>query len=399
MDNDKAARLLVLPWSPDLPGGVSVVVRNLTKVWDAAQVPNTILVSSWSSRQAGREKSGALSLKLAMFGKLSAAGLARSAIFAPVTLWRTLSLLKQRRIGTVYFHYANLDAFGIALLKRLKLFDGRLVLCFHGTDVRKPEGRIAAMLWNTVFGAADAITACSNALALSVEETFGLPSGRVDTVYNGVDTAVFAPASAGRDAVQELFGPSIRRYVVSVGSFIPRKGHVFLLEAFARAASAFPDAGLVVVGMDGRERAALESRVAELGLQHAVRFLVDLRPEQVAQVVAGAALCVQPSIAEPFGMAVIEAGACGVCVAASAVGGHTELIADGLTGRLFEPGSAHAIEAVLLDLLGDEALRTRLAEAFHARVVSTFTWKACADLYGNAGRFGFDGNRDTIRQH
>lgn len=398
MGNDKATRLLVLPWSPDLPGGVSVVVRNLTKVWNEEQVPCTVLVSSWKSKRAEIEISGAFSLKLALFGKVSVTDLLKSAVLSQATLWRTLALLKKQGIGTVYFHYASLDSFGLALLKRLGLFNGRLVLCFHGTDVRKPKGRLGSMLWNFVFGSVDAVTACSNALARAVEETFALPSGRVDTVYNGVDTAVFSRTRAGKGRALDLFEQPVRRYIVSVGSFIERKGHKFLLEAFARASTVFPDVGLVVVGMDGDERASLEARVMALGLQDAVRFLTDLQPRQVAEVVAGATLCVQPSLAEPFGMAVTEAGACGVCVAASAVGGHVELIAHRRTGLLFDPSSAAAIESTLLEVLGDDAFRMRLAEAFHAHVTSMFTWKACADMYENAGRTGFEAGLDPVKQ-
>ena len=165
MKNNQESMLLVLPWSPDLPGGVSVVVRNLARVWEAAGMPASILVSSWSSKRASVDRNGHVSLKLALFGKLSLTGLVKSLLFSQLTLWRTLALLRQRQVGAVYFHYANLDAFGVALLKRLGLFKGRLILCFHGTDVRPPASRLEARLWNVVFGSADVVTACSNALA------------------------------------------------------------------------------------------------------------------------------------------------------------------------------------------------------------------------------------------
>jgi glycosyltransferase involved in cell wall biosynthesis len=385
MKSNQEAILLVLPWSPDLPGGVSVVVRNLARTWQAADVPVSILVSDWSSKTAKRNLNGTHSLRLAILGKSTLLGLLKSLLFLPLILWRTLSLLKQQHIGTVYFHYANLDAFGVALLKRLGLYPGRLILCFHGTDVRKPKNRLTRAVWDFIFRSASAVTACSNALARGVETTYGLPDGGVATVYNGVNTDIFSRESANRSAPGSLFDAPIQRYIVSVGSFIERKGHRSLLEAFARVSGVFPGLGLVIVGMDGDQRASLEARVEALGLQTSIRILVNLQPTQVAEVVAGATLCVQPSIAEPFGMAVIEAGACGVCVAASAVGGHMELISHGQTGFLFQATDVDGIASLLVDVLEDDVRRARVAEAFYAKVISEFTWKACADLYRAGG--------------
>lgn len=375
------SNLIVLPWSPDLPGGVSVVARNLTRVWNAAEVPTSILVSDWSSRRLRVDASGTAFLKLAIIARSSMIGLLKGVLSAPLILWRTLSMLKKQQVGTVYFHYTNLDAVGIALLRRLNLFQGCLVLCFHGTDVRKPKNRLESWLWDFVFDAADVVTACSHSLARSVEATFGLPEGRVGAVYNGVDMTIFSQASRTQAGAGGGFDTLFQRYVVSVGGFIERKGHIYLLEAFAQVSHRFPGLGLIIVGMDGKQRALLEERVDALGLQESVRFLVNLQPRQVAEVVARATLCVQPSLAEPFGMAVTEAGALGVCVAASAVGGHLELIAHRQTGMLFAPADAGAIAAVLLEVLSDDALRTQVAENFRVKVTSTLTWEACADRY------------------
>lgn len=377
------SNLIVLPWSPELPGGVSVVARNLTRVWNESGSPTSILVSEWSSKRLRLDTGGTAFLKLAIVAKSSPVGLLKGLLSAPAILWHTLSMLKTLQVGTVYFHYANLDAIGIALLKRLHLFRGRLVLCFHGTDVRKPKNRLESLLWNVVFGAADAVTACSNSLARSVETTFGLADGRVGAVYNGVDMTIFSQALMTAAAAGGGFEAPFQRYLVSVGSFIERKGHIYLLEAFAQVAHRFPGLGLIIVGMDGKQRALLEERVNALGVQESVRFLVNLQPRQVAEVVAGATLCIQPSLAEPFGMAVTEAGALGVCVAASDVGGHRELISPRQTGFLFAPADAGAIATVLQELLADDALRTDVARKFHDQVRSTLTWDACAQRYQN----------------
>ena len=388
--------LLVLPWSPDLPGGVSVVARNLLRVWKAQGRDASILVSDWESRQAKVDSAGTLSLRLAIFGKFTIVGLIKALILSPILLWRTRALLNKQLIGTVFFHYVNLNSFGVALLKRLGFFRGRLVLCFHGTDVRKPSHWIEKVLWDFVLNSASEITACSDSLARAVEENFGLVCGSVVTVYNGVNAQLFSPTSHSKNTAKDFFGENVQHYIVSVGSFIERKGHKSLLEAFVRVATALPKVGLVVIGMDGDQRWLLEKQVIDLGLEKSVRLLVNLKPQQVANAVAGATLCVQPSIAEPFGMAVTEAGASGVCVAASAVGGHLELISHEKTGFLFEASNVTEMQNLIVEILQDDARRARVANAFQTKIRSTFTWEACADHYHNVGQDELE-SEDRVR--
>jgi glycosyltransferase involved in cell wall biosynthesis len=375
------AMLIVLPWSPELPGGVSVVVRNIARTWRAESLPTTILVSDWSHKLADVDAAGVIRMRLASIAGVSLVRVARSALTAPSTLMRTLTFLRARKIDAVSFHYASLDCFGVAMLKRLKLYRGRLVLCFHGTDVRPPTSRIESALWAFVLSSADSVTACSNSLARSVEKNFGLRERRVTTVYNGVDTLVFSPSVTPDPARGEYFDQKCTKYIVSVGSFIERKGHMSLLHAFARVATALTDVGLVIVGMDGDQRVPLEVAAKSLGIEGRVRFLVDLRPAQVAAVVIGATVCVQPSIAEPFGMAVIEAGAVGVCVVASDVGGHSELIEHQRTGFLFQAGDVQELASTLAAVICDDTLRKAAAALFLEQVVERYSWEACAVAY------------------
>ena len=166
-------------------------------------------------------------------------------------------------------------------------------------------------------------------MAYNVEEN------SIAVIYNGVDINLFRPEAT---PAIHLVGSPPQPYIVSVGSYIPRKGHRSLLDAFAKVVKRYPSLGLVIVGMDGPERAKLLERAKILELGGSVTLLVNAKPPEVAVVVAGATLCVQPSTAEPFGLAVIEAGACGVPVLVTAVGGHVELITDRKNGFLFAVG-------------------------------------------------------------
>ena len=82
---------------------------------------------------------------------------------------------------------------------------------------------------------------------------------------------------------------------------------------------------------------------------------------------------VQPSRDEPFGMALIEAMACGLPVVASRVAGPSEIVDDGRTGLLVEPGDAAALATAIERLVRDPDLARQLARAGQAHVRATYT--------------------------
>ena len=333
-----------------------------------------------------------LNFRFALFGAFSLLGLIKGVLAFPGRIAATLALLREYKVSAVNFHYPSLDAFVIALLKHLNLFKGRLVLSFHGTDVRRPSGFVEETLWRFVLRSVDGITACSGALASQVSDAYGIGVDLVSVVYNGVDTELFSASSRSRDMAGTCLP---EQFIVSIGSYNPIKGHLVLLNAFSALAGIFPDLHLVIVGMDGPERQALIDRAAELGLDQRLICLVALDPESVASVVANATLCVQPSFAEAFGLAVIEAGACGVPVLASAVGGHLELISDSRTGFLFPAGDAERCAAVMRQVLGDRDLLAKVAQSFRQDIVERYSWATCA-----GGYWGLlaDRQRTTVHQ-
>jgi len=122
---------------------------------------------------------------------------------------------------------------------------------------------------------------------------------------------------------------------------------------------------------DGPERPSVEALVRELGLEAQVRFsgeTVDVVPHLQASTVF-----LMPSEVESFGLAALEAMACGVPVVASATGGLPEVVRDGITGFLHQPGDVEAMAASTVRLLEDAALLQRCSSA--AREWSISHWQ------------------------
>jgi colanic acid/amylovoran biosynthesis glycosyltransferase len=168
--------------------------------------------------------------------------------------------------------------------------------------------------------------------------------------------------------------------MISVGRLSPEKGQAGLLQAFTKLRPRHPELQLRLVG-DGPDRASLETLVKELGLSDAVTFVGRLPEEETLAEIARANLLVLPSFMEGLPIVLMEAMAAGVPVIASRIAGIPELVEDDETGLLFTPSNWDELASRIDLLLGDDVLRTRLAEKGKAKVASEFdTRKSAQEL-------------------
>jgi len=188
----------------------------------------------------------------------------------------------------------------------------------------------------------------------------------LEVIPNFVDTRRFAPAGDGERRAGE--GPAV---LVHVSNFRPLKRVADVVAIFAETRRRLPAKPLALwlVG-DGPDRDRVRDRVRDLDLTAHVQFLGE-RIELPA-LLRQADLFLLPSESESFGLAALEAMACGVPVVASRVGGVPEVVADGETGLLAPVGDVAAMAEHATRLLGDEDLRARFAHAARERATKLF---------------------------
>ena len=197
----------------------------------------------------------------------------------------------------------------------------------------------------------------------------------------GNDVQVIPPAVAhlGATAGCPHDRPSAR--IVTAGRLHPVKGFDVLIAAVGRLAPRLPGLSLDIYGgvQEGHEvhARALRSDVVQLRLGEVVHFR-NHQPSPWQQW-SDAAVYVQPSRDEPFGMALVEAMAFGLPVIATAVAGPTDIIEDGRTGVLVAPGDADALAAAIERVLSDRDLAARLAHAGQRHVLETYTVERLID--------------------
>jgi glycosyltransferase involved in cell wall biosynthesis len=218
--------------------------------------------------------------------------------------------------------------------------------------------------WAARFG--DQIVAVSPFTAARLRRRMG-PTRRIDIVENGINFSDMQKATPAAGAARVVF----------VGRLIEDKGVDTLLRALSVACEHLPDLRCDIIG-EGPERPRLEALAAALGLRQAVRFLGCLEDGALYGQMKGAEIFVLPSIREGFGIAVLEAQACGaVPIVARAPGSAaSDLVSEGCTGFICPP-DPEAFAARIIDLAGSPALRGRMAAEAVASA-SVFDWGVIA---------------------
>jgi glycosyltransferase involved in cell wall biosynthesis len=216
------------------------------------------------------------------------------------------------------------------------------------------------------------LVAVSEYVADSARRRLVLGASRVEVVYNGVDTSIFHPnVKDERRRVREALGLSAStRVVISIGRMIPTKGQGTLLEAVRLLLDRAIDVHVLLAG-EGQWRSRYEALARDLGLQGRAIFLGDRA--DIPVLIGAADVLALPSLHEGFGLALIEALACGVPVVASRTGPMPELVRDGETGLLIDAGSATELAASLAVILLDDDRRRRMGAVGREDAVARFS--------------------------
>lgn len=260
------------------------------------------------------------------------------------------------------FFYASSARLGGGWPKVLFTEHGR-----HYPDQRKLKRVLANRV---LLGGGDRVMAVGDFVRDALVQNEGIAWGRIEVVYNGIDTQAFGRPERSRAAVRAELGiDEGTGVVVHVARFHPVKDHGTALRAMARVAEHSSDSVLVLVG-DGEERGALEGVVSELGLGERVRFL-GVR-EDVPDLLGASDVFLLTSVSEGVSLTLLEAMSAGLPVVTTAVGGNPEVVEDGVTGLLAGRGDDEGLAGALVRLLGDGALRERMGEAGRARAHERF---------------------------
>ena len=308
-----------------------------------------------------------------------------------LALWTARAGALARRSGAAFAWCAELKPAGYParwLSARHAVPYGVIV---HGTELlllqaKMHRSRFKRWTARQLLGGAAVVVANSRwtaALARTGLDALGRPTLARDVrvVPLGTTPSHFRPGIDPR-SVRAKYGLDGGPWLLTVSRLDTHKGIDTAIRALPAVRAAFPTVRYAVAGV-GSHRPEFERLVATLGLGDAVRFLGFVADDELPALYNAADLYVGPSrrydlLAEGFGIALVEASACGLAVVAGDSGGVPDAVRDGETGLLVDPDDPAAVTVGITRLLGDPALRRRLGDAGRRAVETYYNWDRVA---------------------
>ena len=317
-------------------------------------------------------------------------GVRRTKTLPGVLFWsrRATSLARQHKVRFV--HCGNVKPAGYParwVYERLRV---PYSLFLYGADLLSEQHKIRhsaikRRMARAIFGGAAVLVAISNwtrDLALTVLGDLGLDGHgqRLRVIHPGTDPTHFRPGADAVDLRERLGLPDRgTRWLVTVARLQQHKGMDTVIAALPAILARAPDVRYAVAGT-GPDRERLEKLANKLGLGDRVRFLGGVSDRELpalynlASVYVGASRRAERLGVEGFGIALVEASACGRPVVAGNSGGIPDAVRDGETGFLVPPEEPAAFADAICRLLADPAAAQRMGQNGRRAVETYFNW-------------------------
>jgi glycosyltransferase involved in cell wall biosynthesis len=243
----------------------------------------------------------------------------------------------------------------------------------HGYTERDWLDRVYSQLDRWSLQAAFRVVTVCRPFAETLERR-GIDRRKITILHNFVKP--FVPAlTEDVERLRRSLGVQNQAVILAVGRLSSEKGHAILLQAAARLEkmNEAPDFRVVVVG-DGPEKENLLRLMARLGIGQ--RIVMEGFQPDVRLYYCLSTLLALPSYSEGSPNVLLEAMAAGLPIAATDAGGVPEILEDGVTGLLVQPGDPQAMAEAILRILQDNDLALKLGAAARSRVEATYTPQA-----------------------
>lgn len=281
--------------------------------------------------------------------------------------WQLRHYLQQHKIRLVHTFDYPLNCFGVPVARAC----GTPVVLSSQRFHRQLAPRSYLPLLRITDRLATAVVVNSDSVRQEMIQHEHMAASRVHLCYNGIDIGRFHPGARRR--LPQFQDASL---VVGVVCLLrPEKGLETLLHGFAQLPHPDPGFRLLIVG-SGPELPGLQVLADKLNIRE--RCVFQPAVADVVPWLRSIDIFVLPSLSEALSNSLMEAMACGCACIASCVGGNPELVREGETGLLFQPGNAQELSEKLARLVHHPNLRDGLARTSTKMVRERFSLQASA---------------------
>lgn len=266
---------------------------------------------------------------------------------------KLVDVIEFQNIDILHVHYAVPHASAAYMTKQILQSKGihiPFITTLHGTDITLVGNNPAyAPVVEFSINNSDGVTAVSESLAKDTYAGFNIDND-IEVIYNFIDTSRFSRVYDERHKLR--LGNLDDILLVHISNFRPVKRIGDVLKIFQLVAQDIENVKLVMVG-DGPERQNAEKFCREHSICDKVTFLGKI--DSVETVLSQCDVLLQPSEKESFGLAALEAMACGVPVVSSDAGGIPEVNIDGETGFVYPIGDTIGMSEGVKAIVKDKA--------------------------------------------
>ena len=342
--------LLVNYEYPPVGGGGGVSMRDLAE--ELAKEHNVDVLTSHFPGLSRQEKINNVNIfRVPVFRRTSlhAATMLSLLSFPFSAIMAGRRLVSQKKYDIINTHFAIPSGPAGMMLSMISKTPN--VLSIIGGDIYDPTKKMSPhrhpfLRWTIrkILNNASAITAISENTKTNAQEIYRA-NKNIKVIPLGLPVPSFKKITR-----PELGLKSERKYLVSVGRLVKRKGYDYLLKALCILKDKQPLLDLLIIG-DGPDSAMLLQLAKDLDISDRVLFLISVDDERKFQYLNCSDLYVLSSIHEGFGIVLLEAMFCGLAIVATNEGGQTDIITEGLNGTLVPPADENALAGAISKIL------------------------------------------------
>jgi N-acetyl-alpha-D-glucosaminyl L-malate synthase BshA len=290
---------------------------------------------------------------------------------------KMIEVATYENLDLLHVHYAIPHAISAFLAKEIlkKQKEVKVITTLHGTDITL-VGLEPSFVHLVKFSIeqSDGVTAVSRFLKEKTLTNYHIEKD-IEVIPNFVDTTLFAPAE--ESPLKKKLAPNNEKLLVHISNFRVVKRVSDTIRIFEKVQKEI-SSKLVLVG-DGPDRSECERLCRELHLCDKVMFLG--KQEALTDILNAADVFLIPSQSESFGLAALEAMACGLPVISSSVGGLPELVVHNQNGFIAEIGDINRMAKYTLDLLTNEKKYKTFSANARKRAVDLFDKSIVIPMY------------------
>ncbi len=291
---------------------------------------------------------------------------------------KMLEVIEYEKLDLLHVHYAIPHATSAYLARQMirkENSDIKIITTLHGTDITL-VGLEPSFLPLVKFSIeeSDGVTAVSRFLKETTLTNYQIDT-EIEVIYNFIDTTLFKPVK--NSVMRKKIAPNGERVLIHTSNFRVVKRVTDTIKVLDLVGKEIPTK-LILIG-DGPDRSECERLARELNLQDDVIFLG--KQDGIEEILPCGDIFLMPSQSESFGLAALEAMACGLPVISSSVGGLPELNMHNKTGYIAEFGDVERMANYAISLLKNEKKFNVFAKNARERAVNSFELKSIIPQY------------------